>query len=411
MSSHNILAMILAGGQGTRLYPLTKDRSKPAVPFGGRYRIIDFALNNFTNSAIYKIKILTQFKSESLNIHITRGWPVSPILGQFIDLVPAQMRTGTDWYKGTADAIYQNMNIIYDQNPDHVCVFSGDHIYKMDIRQMFDYHLQKYADLTIAAVPVDVSLAHEFGIIVVDDDYRVVGFQEKPKSNPATIPGEPDKVLASMGNYIFTRDAIIEEVCDDAEREDSEHDFGKDILSKNYATRRVFVYDFRKNVIPGMTPEEVAYWRDVGTIDAYWQANMDLVDVKPIFNLYNKAWPIITFVYNSPPAKFVWADNERMGIATDSLVSEGCIISGGQISRSILAPNVRVNSFSFIKESILFEGINVGRHSEIRKAIVDKNINIPPYTRIGCDPEEDRERGFHVTETGITVVPKGATFD
>ncbi|MEW5818696.1 MAG: glucose-1-phosphate adenylyltransferase [Cyanobacteriota bacterium] len=406
----NILTMILAGGQGTRLYPLTKDRSKPAVPFGGRYRIIDFVLNNFINSGLYKIKILTQFKSDSLNTHISRGWPVTPILGQFIDLVPAQMRTGLDWYKGTADAIHQNINQIHDHNPDHVCVFGGDHIYKMDIRQMLDFHFQKYADITISAVPVPVAQAHQFGVIIVDDDFRVIGFQEKPKENPATIPGEPDMVLASMGNYIFRRDTILEEVCDDAECDDSEHDFGKNILTKCYEYRRVYVYDFRKNVILNQNPEEVGYWRDVGTIDSYWQANMDLVSIKPIFNLYNTSWPLRTFVYNSPPAKFVWAESGRMGMATDSLVSEGTIISGGQINKSILSPNVRVNSFSFINESIIFEGCNIGRHSEIRRAIIDKYINIPPYTRIGCDHEEDRARGFTVSENGVVVVSKGTLF-
>jgi glucose-1-phosphate adenylyltransferase len=409
--SSNILAMILAGGQGTRLYPLTKDRSKPAVPFGGRYRIIDFVINNFVNSGIYKLKILTQFKSDSLNVHVSRGWPISPILGQFIDLVPAQMRTGMDWYKGTADAIFQNMNLIQDENPDYVCVFGGDHIYKMDVRQMLDFHLQKGADLTISAIPVHVSEAYQFGVIVIDEDYRVIGFQEKPKENPATIPGEPDKVLASMGNYIFNKDILVEELSRDSECEDSNHDFGKDILNKMYNDSRVYVYDFRKNIIPGTKPEEVGYWRDVGTINAYWQANLDLVSVDPVFNLYNKSWPIRTFVHNSPPAKFVWADNERMGIATDSLVSEGCIISGGQISRSILSPNVRVNSFAFIKESIILDGTNVGRHTEIRKAIIDKNIKIPAYTRIGCNPEEDRARGLTVTEDGITVVPKDTVFD
>lgn len=408
--TQNVLAMILAGGQGKRLYPLTMDRSKPAVPFGGRYRIIDFVLNNFINSGFYKIKILTQFKSDSLNIHVSRGWPVSPILGQFIDLVPAQMRTGLDWYKGTADAIYQNINVIYDHNPDYVCVFGGDHIYRMDVRQMLDYHLQKFADVTISAIPVHVSMAHHFGVIVVDDDFKVIGFQEKPKENPATIPGEPDMVLASMGNYIFNKDSMIEDLIIDAEDETSDHDFGKNILSRIYNTRRVFVYDFRKNVIPNTNPEEKGYWRDVGTIDSYWQANMDLVEIKPIFNMYNTAWPIRTFVYNSPPAKFVWANNERMGMASESLVSEGCIISGGQVSRSILSPNVRVNSFSFITESIIFESSNIGRHSEIRKAIIDKNVEIPPYTRIGCDYDEDISRGFLRTESGVTVVPKGTQF-
>lgn len=410
MFNYNVLTMILAGGQGTRLYPLTKDRSKPAVPFGGRYRIVDFVINNFINSGFYKIKILTQFKSDSLNRHISTGWPVSPILNQFIDLVPAQMRTGKNWYQGTADAIYQNMNFVRDHDPDYVCVFSGDHIYKMDVRQMLDFHIQKHADLTISAIPVHKSLADQFGILVVDEDYRVIGFQEKPKENPATIPNCPDLVLASMGNYIFTKECIIEEVTADAEIEDSDHDFGKDILCNIYEKRRVYVYDFAKNIVPGTTQEEIGYWRDAGTLDAYWQANLDLVSVKPVFNMYNEAWPIRTVVYNFPPAKFVWAEHERMGLATESLVSEGCIISGGQISRSILSPNVRVNSFSFVKESIIFEGTSIGRHSEVRKAIIDKNVHVPPYTRIGCDPNEDKARGFTVTDSGITVVPKGTVF-
>lgn len=411
MAVSNVLTMILAGGQGTRLYPLTKDRSKPAVPFGGRYRIIDFVINNFVNSGFYALKILTQFKSDSLNMHISRGWPVSPILGQFIDLVPAQMRTGNDWYKGTADAIYQNINIIYDYNPDYICIFGGDHIYKMDVRQMLDYHLQKCADLTISAIPVPIEQADQFGIIVVDDDYRVIGFQEKPKENPATIPGEPNMVLASMGNYIFNKDVLLEELIADADLEDSSHDFGKDILGKMYDNKRVYVYDFRKNIVPGMTQEEKGYWKDVGTTDAYWQANLDLVAVKPVFDLYNKAWPIRTFAHNSPPAKFVWADNVRIGMATESLVSEGCIISGGQISRSILSPNVRINSFAFVNESIIFEGTSIGRHCEIRRAIVDKGINVPEYTRVGCNHDEDRARGFIVTEGGVVVVPKGTVFD
>lgn len=410
MLNYNVLTMILAGGQGTRLYPLTKDRSKPAVPFGGRYRIVDYVINNFINSGFYKIKILTQFKSDSLNRHISTGWPVSPILNQFIDLVPAQMRTGKNWYQGTADAIFQNINFVRDHDPDYVCVFSGDQICKMDVRQMLDFHIQKHADLTISAIPVHKSLADQFGILVVDEDYRVIGFQEKPKENPATIPGAPDLVLASMGNYIFTKECMIDEVTADSECSDSDHDFGKDILCNIYDKRRVYVYDFAKNIVPGTTQEEIGYWRDVGTIDAYWQANLDLVSVKPVFNLYNEAWPIRTVVYNFPPAKFVWAEHERMGLATESLVSEGCIISGGQISRSILSPNVRVNSFSFVKESIIFEGTSIGRHSEVRKAIIDKNVHVPPYTRIGCDPNEDRARGFTVTESGITVVPKGTVF-
>lgn len=406
--SQNVLAMILAGGQGTRLMPLTQERTKPAVPFGGRYRIIDFVVNNFTNSGIYKIKILTQFKSDSLNKHMTRVWPVSPILGQYIDLVPAQMRTGIDWYKGTADAIYQNINVIYDESPDYVCVFGGDHVYKMDIRQMIDYHIQKNADITISAIPVPKEEADQFGIIVVNEEGRVIGFQEKPKENAATIPGDPTRVLASMGNYIFTKNVIIDELEKDAQVKDSAHDFGKNILTNIYKDRRIFVYDFNKNVIPGMTQEESGYWRDVGTIDAYWEAHMDLLKPKPPFNLFNSKWPIKTDFYNSPPVKFRWNENERMGMATDSMIAEGCIISGGQLTKCVLSPNVRINSFSYINESILMSGVNVGRHSELKRVIVDKNVIIPPYTKIGFNKDEDLARGFTVTETGITVVPKGA---
>ncbi|MFH0702529.1 MAG: glucose-1-phosphate adenylyltransferase [bacterium] len=407
MYNDDVLVMILAGGEGKRLYPLTRDRAKPAVPFGGRYRIIDFVLNNFTNSGFYKIKILTQFKSDSLNKHISRGWPVSPFLGQFIDLVPAQMRTGGEWYKGTADAIYQNINIIYDEDTKYVCVFGGDHVYKMDVRQMLDYHKEKNADLTISGIPIPISEAHDFGIMEIDKDWRLIGFQEKPKENPKTIPGRPDMVLASMGNYIFNKNSIVRELEIDAEK-DSTHDFGRDIITGMYPQGKVFVYDFSRNIIPGMSEAERGYWRDVGSIDSYWQANMDLLTVLPEFNLYNNYWTIRTFNYNYPPAKFVWEDTERVGMATNSLVSEGCIISGGQISKCVLSPNVRVNSFSYVRESILMEDVNIGRHAEIKRAIIDKFVDVPPYIRIGYNKEEDLARGFYVTKSGITVVPKGA---
>ena len=407
MYNDDVLVMILAGGEGRRLYPLTKDRAKPAVPFGGRYRIIDFVLNNFANSGFYKIKILTQFKSDSLNKHVSRGWPVSPFLGQYIDLVPAQMRTGSEWYKGTADAIYQNINTIYDESPSYVCVFGGDHVYKMDVRHMLEYHKEKGAGLTISGIPVPVEDAPHFGVMEVDENWRLIGFQEKPKSNPKTIPGRPDMVLASMGNYIFNKDTIIKELKADAKRT-STHDFGRDIITHMYPKGKVYVYDFSRNRLPGMSETERGYWRDVGSIDSYWKANMDLLDVQPEFNLYSNEWPIRTFNYNYPPAKFVWEESERIGMATNSLVSEGCIISGGQISRCILSPNVRVNSFSVIRESIIMEDVNIGRHAEIKKAIIDKYVDIPPYTKIGFDKEEDLARGFYVTETGITVVPKGA---
>ena len=371
--------MILAGGEGRRLYPLTRDRAKPAVPFGGRYRIIDFVINNFVNSGFHKIKILTQYKSDSLNHHITRGWPLSPIIGQYIDLVPAQMRTDGHWYKGTADAVFQNLTHIHDENPDYVFVFGGDHIYKMDVRLMLNYHKEKDAALTIAAIPIPIEEASEFGIIEVDDDWRCTGFVEKPKEKPKSIPGRPDMCLASMGNYVFNTDKLVNELKIDAELENSNHDFGKNIIPKMLNEgERIFIYDFTTNEFDGMTPSEKGYWKDVGSIDSYWQANMDLLDYSPELNLYSEDWPLRTFNYNYPPAKFIWEEGDRIGMATNSMVSEGCIISGGSISRCVLSPKVRINSFANVTGSILMENVNIGRHAEIKKAIIDKNVEVPP---------------------------------
>lgn len=409
MYKDDVLVMILAGGEGKRLYPLTKDRAKPAVPFGGRYRIIDFVMNNFINSGFYKIKILTQFKSDSLNKHITRTWPASPITGHYIDLVPAQMRTGAEWYKGTADAIYQNKNLITDENPKYVIVFGGDHIYKMDVRHMLKYHRKKGADLTVSAIPVPVELADQFGVMIIDEDWKLIGFQEKPKENPATIPGRPDMILASMGNYIFNKDILLEELVNDAANPHSGHDFGHNIIPSMYDRMNVYVYDFSRNIIKGMTESEKGYWKDVGSIDAYWQANMDLLAPLPEFDLYSQEWPIRTESQNLPPAKFIWKEGERTGMATNSIVSEGCVISGGQIDRCVLSFSVRINSFALVEESILFENVNIGRYAKIKKSIIDKGVFIPPYTEVGYNKEEDLARGFHVTESGITIVPKGAT--
>lgn len=409
MLTDKCLTMILAGGEGKRLYPLTRDRAKPAVPFGGRYRIIDFVINNFVNSGFHKLKILTQYKSDSLNYHITRGWPLSPIIGQYIDLVPAQMRTDGHWYKGTADAVFQNLTHIHDENPDYVCVFGGDHIYKMDVRLMLNYHKEKEAALTIAAIPIPIEEASEFGIIEVDDDWRCTGFVEKPKEKPKSIPGRPDMCLASMGNYIFCTDKLVNELKIDAELEDSNHDFGKNIIPKMLKDgERIFIYDFTTNEFDGMTPTEKGYWKDVGSIDSYWQANMDLLDYSPELNLYSEDWPLRTFNYNYPPAKFIWEEGDRIGMATNSMVSEGCIISGGSISRCVLSPKVRINSFANVTGSILMENVNIGRHAEIKKAIIDKNVDVPPYTRIGFNRDEDLARGFLVSAGGVTVVPKGA---
>ena len=409
MSIDDALVMIMAGGEGKRLYPLTKDRAKPAVPFGGRYRIIDFVINNFINSGFYKIKVLTQYKSDSLNKHITRGWALSPFLNQYVDLAPAQMRTGNDWYRGTADAIYQNIFSIQDEDPKYVCVFGGDHIYKMQVNQMLDFHKDNNADLSISGIPIPIEEASEFGIMEVDENWRLVNFVEKPKTPPKSIPGNPEMCLASMGNYIFGKDVLLNALEKDFKDQNSSHDFGKNVIPNLLKEgKNIYVYNFADNSFPGMTDSERGYWRDVGSIDAYWQANMDLLDYTPELNLYSKEWPLRTFNYNYPPAKFVWEEGERVGMATNSMVSEGCIISGGGLSHCVLSPKVRINSFSSVSDSILMENVEVGRYSQIRKAIIDKNVIIPPHTTIGFNREEDIKRGFHVSEGGVTVVPKGA---
>jgi glucose-1-phosphate adenylyltransferase len=402
------LAMILAGGEGRRLDPLTRERAKPAVPFGGRYRIVDFVLSNFANSGMLKMKVLVQYKSESLNTHVQRAWRLTALLNEYVEIVPAQMRVGPKWFEGSADAIYQNLNLITDEEPDYTFVFGADHIYRMDMRQMLAFHQEKKADLTVAAIPIPVAEAHEFGIIEADAEGRMIGFVEKPKTAPKTMPGDPTRCLASMGNYLFTTEALVQEIVRDAGDPTSAHDFGKSIVSSMYARKRVFVYDFAQNEVPGQSEKERGYWRDVGSLDAYFQCNMDLVAVDPIFSLYNSEWPIYTIQHNHPPVKFVFANEKenRVGKATDSLVSEGCIISGGYVNRSILSPRVRINSYSLVEDSILFEDVNVGRHCKIRRCIIDKHVDVPPGTTIGYDPEEDKRR-FQVTDSGIVVIPKG----
>ncbi len=409
--SGRTLAMVLAGGAGTRLDPLTRERAKPAVPFGGRYRIIDFCLSNFVNSGVYKVKVLTQYKSDSLNSHLSRTWRMTAFLGHYCETVPAQMRTGGDWYKGSADAIFQNLNLITDEQPRAVFVFGADHIYQMDVQQMLSFHRERRADCTVAVIPVPIEQGSEFGILHVAEDGEVKDFIEKPK-NPPPMPGDPTRCLASMGNYIFETDTLVREVTEDAKHEKSAHDFGKSILASLNQRARVYAYDFQKNEVPGLSAREQGYWRDVGTIDAYFEANMDLVAVEPIFNLYNNQWPIMTARTSLPPAKFVFSDpaTNRVGRAQESLVSEGCIVSGGHVQRSILSPRVRVNSWAEVYDSILMENVEIGRHCEIRRAIIDKNVTIPPNTKIGVDPEADRKR-FPVTRSGIVVIPKGTHVD
>jgi glucose-1-phosphate adenylyltransferase len=407
MRAEKTLAMILAGGEGRRLAPLTQERAKPAVPFGGRYRIIDFVLSNFANSGVLRMKVLTQYKSDSLNTHISRGWRLSHMLGQFVESVPAQQRTGPEWYRGSADAIYQNLNLVTDEEPHYVFVFGADHIYRMDVQQMLDFHVAQKADCTVAAIPVPIEEASAFGIITADENGRMVDFQEKPK-NPKPMIGNPRAALVSMGNYLFTTEALVREIVRDAGK-DSAHDFGKSIISEMHKRTRVAVYDFATNDVPGQGPNEIGYWRDVGDLDTYYECNMDLVAVDPKLSLYNDRWPIYTAPsFTAAPAKFVFANVEenRIGSATDSIVSEGCIISGGRINKCILSPNVRINSYAEVDGSILFEGVKVGRHARIKNAIIDKNVDIPPGLQIGYDPEEDKKR-FFVSPKGLVVVPKG----
>jgi glucose-1-phosphate adenylyltransferase len=401
--------MILAGGEGKRMGPLTLDRAKPAVPFAGRYRVIDIILSNFVNSGLFRIKVLTQYKSASLEEHIARGWRLSAMLDNFIETIPAQQRTGKSWFRGSADAVYQTQHVITDEGPDHVCIFGGDHIFKMDIRQMLVRHLENDADLTVAAIPVPRAEARAFGVIQCDEDGRIVAFHEK-STDPPPMPGHPDLSLASMGNYVFKTSSLIEELERDNSSESSNHDFGRDVVPACVgAGRRVFVYDFARNFVPGEGERERGYWRDIGTVDAYWAAQMDLVEIHPMFNLYNSRWPIRTGMIHDPPAKFVFRDEAaaRVGVATDSLVSDGCIISGGRIHRSVLSPRVRINSFSEVEESILFENVNIGRYARLRRCIVDKDVEIPQGISIGYDLEEDRRR-YYVSERGIVVIPKRA---
>lgn len=401
-----VLVMVLAGGEGRRLGPLTVERAKPAVPFGGRYRIIDIVLSNFVNSGLHRIKVLTQYKSASLEEHIARSWRLSPMLDNFIETIPAQQRTGKSWFRGSADAVYQTQHVITDESPEHVFIFGGDHVYKMDVFQMLTDHLEHEADLTVAAVPMPLAEARAFGVIECDDTGRIKAFHEKVAEPPA-MPGRPGMALVSMGNYIFKTPSLLEALERDAVLESSAHDFGRDIIPTMVARgSNVFVYDFQTNLVPGEDEATVSYWRDIGTIEAYWAAQMDLVAVKPAFNLYNRRWPIRTGINHDPPAKFVHRDDGgRTGVATESLVSMGCIISGGKIHRSVLSNRCRVNSFSEIEDSILFENVVIGRHAKLKRAIVDKDVEIPPNTLIGYNLEEDRKRWF-VSEEGIVVIPK-----
>ena len=399
-----VLAFVLAGGKGTRLYPLTKERAKPAVPFGGRYRIIDFVLSNLINSGIFSIYVLTQFKSQSLLQHLREGWEVSGLLkNNFIIPVPAQMRSAQeDWYRGTADAIHQNINLIQQADPHVVVIFGADHIYRMNIRQMIEYHVEKRAGVTIAAIPVGKELASEFGVIETTDDGSIVGFHEKNPNAP-TMPGDPTRVHASMGNYIFSTDVLLRELIADGEREDSSHDFGKDILPSLIGRADMYAYDFQTNIIPGDPIGSPQYWRDVGTLDAYYEASMDLRAVSPELNLYNRQWPLRTAGYFDAPAKFVFDEEGRRGMAIDTIIAGSSIVSGGKVTGSVLGRGVRIHTGASVEDSVIFDNCDVGRRAKVRRAILDKNVKVPPGTEIGYNLEEDRKK-YHVTESGIVVV-------
>jgi len=407
MVMRDVLTFIMAGGKGERLHPLTRDRAKPAVPFGGIYRIIDFTLSNCINSGIRKIHVLTQYKSFSLQRHLRMGWTIfQSELGEYIDVIPAQQRVDEHWYLGTADAVYQNIYSIAQEKPEHVLVLAGDHVYKMNYAEMLAFHQARGADVTVSVIEMERERARGFGIVEVDAQQRIHEFEEKPKQ-PKTIPNDPQRCYVSMGIYLFNRTALEETLIEDAKRQDSTHDFGRDVIPWMLNRFRVAAYNFKDE-----NKKESKYWRDIGTLDAYYEANMDLVQVTPLFNLYDREWPIRTYHEQWPPVKTVFADEAtgRLGVVLDSLVSSGCIISGGRVQRCVLSPNVRVNSFAQVEDSILMESVDVGRYAKIRRAIIDKDVVIPRYSEIGYNLEEDRRR-FHITENGIVVVGKGTVIE
>jgi glucose-1-phosphate adenylyltransferase len=398
----NLLAILLAGGAGERLFPLTRDTAKPAVSFGGIYRIIDFTLSNCINSEIRRIFILTQYKALDLIRHIRSAWTFLPgEMGEFIEVIPPMKRVHEDWYLGTADAVYQNLESVESENPKHVIILSGDHIYKMNYLEMVEWHKRRGADVTIATLQIPPEQADRFGITDIDDNYNIRGFEEKPKhGNPTPSIFNPEMVSASMGIYIFERDVLLDALIEDASDPNSAHDFGRDVLPRCIGAHRVVAYDFRD-----LNDKSARYWRDVGTLDAYYEANMDLVSVTPEFNLYDDRWPIRTQLVQQPPAKFVFAqEGRRMGVAIDSIVSAGCIVSGGRVIRSVLSPGVRVNSYCEIEGSILLSNARIGRYSRIRRAIIDANVHLPESSVVGYDSELDRRNGHFVTDSGIVVV-------
>ncbi|MCO1657547.1 glucose-1-phosphate adenylyltransferase [Pseudonocardia humida] len=400
--SANVLGIVLAGGEGKRLWPLTADRAKPAVPFGGNYRLIDFVLSNLVNAGLHRICVLTQYKSHSLDRHISTTWRLSSVLGQYITTVPAQQRLGRRWYTGSADAIYQSLNLVYDEHPDYIAVFGADHVYRMDPSQMLAQHVASGAGCTVAGIRVPRAEAKAFGVINSDADGHITEFLEKPSEPPGT-PDDPDVTFASMGNYIFTTEALLDALRADAEDDDSDHDMGGDIIPRMVDQGDAYVYDFADNVVPGATDRDAGYWRDVGTLDAYYEAHTDLVSVHPIFNLYNERWPIRTASAPLPPAKFV-----EGGIAQDSIVGAGTIISGAIVRRSVISPNVRIEAGAEVSDSVVLPGTRVGRGAVVRGAILDKNVSVPDGALVGVDLSLDRAR-YTVSQGGVVVIGKGAT--
>jgi len=407
MVEPRVLSIVLAGGEGKRLFPLTADRAKPAVPFAGHYRLIDFALSNLANAGYHRIVVLTQYKSHSLGQHLSRTWRMSTLLDAYVTMVPAQMRHGPHWFAGSADAIFQNLNLIKDDRPDYICVFGADHIYRMDPKQMVAAHIESGAGVTVAGIRAPRAEASAFGVIDPGIGTKIEAFLEKPEDPPG-LPDSPEEVFASMGNYVFTSKTLVDAVTDDSKDDGSHHDIGGDIIPAMVKAGEAHVYDFNTNEVPGATERDRAYWRDVGTLDSYYDAHRDLVSVYPVFNLYNRKWPFYTSVPQMPPAKFVLEETGRTGQAFNSLVSTGCIVSGATVRNSVLSPGVVIDAHALVEDSVLMHDVVIGAGAIVRRAILDKHVVVPPGGRIGCDPEADRRR-FTLSPNGITVLGKGQT--